>query len=226
VEGLLEELVARSGRGNALKQIAIDPGSNDPRDIYSLMTGVIVPRPIAFVSSLSPHGIRNLAPFSFFTAISANPPVICFAPMVRGSGGGRKDTLRNIEATGEFVVNVVSEEIAQQMNACSPEFPPEVDEFVISGLTPVASDLVGPPRVGESKASLECRLLQIVAVSEKPLGGSLVIGEVVRFHVAEEILDGFRIDSGALRAIGRMAGPDYVKTADRFKMVRPTAGAG
>ncbi len=94
--------------------------------------------------------------------------------MRRASDGGRKDTLRNIEATGEFVVNVVPEEIAQQMNACSPEFPPEVDEFEVSGLTPVASDLVKPPRVGESKVSMECRLVRVVEVSDKPLGGSRV----------------------------------------------------
>ena len=200
----------------------IDPAATDPRNIYSLMTGVIVPRPIAFVSTVSAEGARNLAPFSFFTGISANPPAICFAPMVRGSDGGRKDTLRNIEATGEFVVNVVSEEIAQQMNACSPEFLPEVDEFGISGLTAVASDLVRPPRVGESKVSMECRLLQIVDVSAKPLGGSLVIGEVLRFHVAEALIDGFRIDSDGLRAIGRMAGPEYVRTTERFSMIRPT----
>ncbi len=186
------------------------------------MTGVIVPRPVAFVSTVNAEGARNLAPFSFFTGISANPPAICFAPMMRGSGGGRKDTLRNIEATGEFVVNVVSEEIAQQMNACSPEFLPEVDEFEISGLTAVACDLVRPPRVRESKVSMECRLLQIVEVSAKPLGGSLVIGEVLRFHVADELIEAFRIDSDGLRAIGRMAGPEYVKTTGRFSMIRPT----
>jgi flavin reductase (DIM6/NTAB) family NADH-FMN oxidoreductase RutF len=176
---------------------------------------------IAFVSTIDADGRRNLAPFSFFTGISANPPAICFAPMVR-SDGSHKDTLRNIEATREFAVNVVSEEIAQQMNACAPDFPPEEDEFAISGLTPIASDLIRPPRVGESKVSMECRLLQIVTVSEKPLGGSLVIGEVLRFHVAEELVDRFRIDFDKLRAIGRMAGPEYLKTTERFAMVRPT----
>src|ERR1043166_7990242 len=113
----------------------IDPSAHDYRDIYKLMVGAIVPRPIAFVSTISPGGIRNLAPFSFFTGISANPPVICFCPMIRGSDGTRKDTLRNIEAVKEFVVNVVSEEFAEQMNTCSAEFPPEVDEFAASGLT-------------------------------------------------------------------------------------------
>src|SRR5947207_6755535 len=120
----------------------INPAEHDYRNIYKLMVGVIVPRPIAFVSTISREGIPNLAPFSFFTGISANPPVICFSPMIRGSDGTRKDTLNNIEATREFVVNVVSEDFAQQMNLCAPEYGPEVDEFVESRLTPVPSDLV------------------------------------------------------------------------------------
>ncbi|MBM3776299.1 MAG: flavin reductase family protein [Acidobacteria bacterium] len=185
------------------------------------MVGVIVPRPIAFVSSLSPEGIRNLAPFSFFTGISANPPVICFSPMVRASDGQRKDTLRNIEATREFVVNVVSEEFAQQMNVCSAEFAPEVDEFEMSGLTAVPSDLVRPPRVAESKVHLECRLVEIVEVSAKPLGGSLVIGEVLRFHVRDELFSDYKIDPDRLRPIGRMGGPTYTRTTDRFDLPRP-----
>jgi flavin reductase (DIM6/NTAB) family NADH-FMN oxidoreductase RutF len=202
--------------------MTIDPGKNDPRNIYKLMTGAIVPRPIAFVSTVNGSGARNLAPFSFFTGISANPPVICFAPMVRTSGVERKkDTLRNIEETGEFVVNVVSEDIAEKMNACSPEFPSAVDEFEVAGLTAIASDLVKPPRVGESKISMECRLVRIVEVSDKPLGGSLVLGEIVRFHVADQLFDNFRIDADGLCAIGRMAGADYVRTTERFAMTRP-----
>ena len=202
--------------------MTIDPASEKPADIYKLMIGAIVPRPIAFVASMSAAGVRNLAPFSFFTATSANPPVICFAPMVRSSDGSRKDTLRNIEETQEFVVNVVSEEIAERMNACSPEFPPEVDEFEVSGLTPVASDLIQVPRVAESKIAMECRLFRIVEVSDKPMGGSLVLGQVVRFHVADGLFENFRIDADALKAIGRMAGSDYARTKDRFSMTRPT----
>lgn len=148
----------------------INPSEHDYRDIYKLMVGLIVPRPIAFVSTISADGVRNLAPFSFFTGISANPPVICFSPMVRGTDGSRKDTLRNVEAVKEFVVNVVSEEFAEKMNVCSTEFPADVDEFEMSGLTPVASDLVKPPRVQESHISMECRLVEIVEVSSKPLG--------------------------------------------------------
>jgi flavin reductase (DIM6/NTAB) family NADH-FMN oxidoreductase RutF len=107
------------------------------------------------------------------------------------------------------------------MNLCSPEFPPEIDEFAVSGLTPVASDLVRPPRVGESRVSMECRLVQVVHVSPKPLGGSIVLGEVLRFHVADEVFEDFRVDPDKLRAVGRMGGPTYSRTTDRFNLERP-----
>jgi flavin reductase (DIM6/NTAB) family NADH-FMN oxidoreductase RutF len=202
----------------------ISPKEHDYRDIYKLMIGAIVPRPIAFVSTLSLEGIPNLAPFSFFTGVSANPPVVCFSPMIRGSDGKKKDTLNNIETTREFVVNIVSEDFAVQMNICSTEFPPEVDEFQQSGLTPISSDLVKAPRVKESKINLECRLLQVVHVSPKPLGGSLVLGEVLCFHVADELWEDYRIDPDKLKPIGRMGGPTYTRTTDRFDLVRPKAG--
>jgi flavin reductase (DIM6/NTAB) family NADH-FMN oxidoreductase RutF len=201
--------------------VTVDPATSQPRDVYKLMVGAIVPRPIAFVSTRSADGVLNLAPFSFFTAISANPPVICFSPMIRSSDGQKKDTLRNIEATGEFVVNVVSEEFAAQMNLCSQEFPPEVDEFAASGLTPLASETVKPPRVAESHIQMECRLVQVVHVSPKPLGGSIVLGEVLRFHVDDAVVSNFAIDPDKLRPIGRMGGPTYTRTTDRFNMERP-----
>ena len=199
----------------------VDPGGTDPRNVYKLMIGTILPRPIAFVSTVSAQGVRNLAPFSFFTGVSANPPVIAFSPTVRPTDGRQKDTLNNIEATREFVVNIVSEEFAEKMNICSGEYPPEVDEFEVSGLTPVASDLVKPPRVAESKVNMECRLVQVVRVSEKPLGGSIVLGEIVRFHIEDALFEDFRIDPDKLRAIGRMGGNGYTRTRDRFEMIRP-----
>jgi flavin reductase (DIM6/NTAB) family NADH-FMN oxidoreductase RutF len=201
--------------------VTVDPATSQPRDVYKLMVGAIVPRPIAFVSTRSADGVLNLAPFSFFTAISANPPVICFSPMIRSSDGQKKDTLRNIEATREFVVNVVSEEFAAQMNLCSQEFPPDVDEFAASGLTPLASETVKPPRVAESHIQMECRLVQVVHVSPKPLGGSIVLGEVLRFHVDDAVVSNFAIDPDKLRPIGRMGGPTYTRTTDRFNMERP-----
>jgi flavin reductase (DIM6/NTAB) family NADH-FMN oxidoreductase RutF len=202
------------------RYVIIDPAATDPRHIYKLMVGAIVPRPIAFVSTVSAEGILNLAPFSYFTAIGANPPAVCFCPSVRRDGS-RKDTLRNVEATGEFVVNVVSEEFTAQMNACSAEFPPDIDEFAVSGLTPIPSDLVKPPRVRESYINMECRVLQVVHVSLKPLGGSLVIGEVLRFHVDDAIVADYVIDPAKLRPIGRMGGPTYTRTTDRFDLERP-----
>ena len=203
----------------------LDPKEQRPQDIYKLLVGSVVPRPIAFVSSMDADGVRNLAPFSFFTVASANPPIVCFCTIMRGAArdGLRltKDTLRNIIATREFVVNVVSEEFAEQMNACSAELPPEVDEFLVSGLTPVASDVVRPPRVFEAHVQMECRLQQVIHVSTEPLGGSLVLGEVLRFHVNPSLLDNFRIDPDKLQAIGRMAGSTYTRTRDRFDMERP-----
>lgn len=199
----------------------LDPAQIAPSDIYKLMIGMIVPRPIAFVSTIDAGGIRNLAPFSYFTACSSNPPVVCFCASARSGPRPRKDTIENIRAMGEFVVNIVSEEFSEQMNLCSGEVPPEVDEFELSGLTPVASELVKPPRVGESKAQMECRLRQIVVISEEPGGGSLVLGDVLRFHIDDSLLDGYKIDPDKLNAIGRMGGPSYVRTRDRFEMERP-----
>jgi flavin reductase (DIM6/NTAB) family NADH-FMN oxidoreductase RutF len=144
--------------------------------------------------------------------------------MIRSIDGAMKDTLRNIEATREFVVNIVSEDFAQQMNACSADVPPEVDEFELSGLTPIPSDLVSAARVKESRINMECRLLQIVRVSNKPLGGSLVLGEVLLFHVRDDLLNAFSIDPDKLRAIGRMGGATYTRTTDRFDMARPRPG--
>jgi flavin reductase (DIM6/NTAB) family NADH-FMN oxidoreductase RutF len=201
--------------------LIIDPGEAGFQNVYKLLIGAIVPRPIAFVSTLSRKGIRNLAPFSFFTAVSANPPVICFSPTRRPGPDPYKDTMRNILETREFVVNVVSEEFAEKMNICSGEFPPEVDEFEASGLTAIASDLVKPPRVAESHVHMECKLYLTLEIGALPGSGSLVLGEVVRFHVDDMYFDDFKIDPDKLKAIGRMGGTSYTRTRDRFDMVRP-----
>lgn len=196
----------------------IDPKSISPQTNYKLLVGAVVPRPIAFVSTISPEGGRNLAPFSFFTVASANPPVVCFTASFREP---RKDTLVNVRATREFVVNIVSAEFAEKMNVTSGEYPYGVDEFAVAGLTPVPSELVKPSRVKEAHINMECRLLQTVEVSNQPLGGTLVLGEVVRFHVDDAIIEEFRIDPAKLDAVGRMAGNTYCRTRDRFDMIRP-----
>jgi flavin reductase (DIM6/NTAB) family NADH-FMN oxidoreductase RutF len=200
--------------------VIIEPDSAGFPNVYKVMVGSIVPRPIAFVSTVSREGIYNLAPFSFFTGASINPPVVCFCPL-RKADGRPKDTLNNIEQNGDFVVNIVSEEFSEQMNRTSAEFPPEVDEFRVSGLTPVPSDLVKAPRVKESHVSMECRLFRIFEISDRPSGGSIVTGEIVRLHVDDAYIDNFRIDPVKLRAVGRMAGNTYVRTADRFDLARP-----
>jgi len=202
--------------------LTVDPQTARHIDIYKLMIGSIVPRPIALVSTVSHDGIRNLAPFSFFTGISSKPTMICFCPGPRPAGGARKDTLENISRTKEFVVNIVSEEIAEAMNLTAGEYPPDADEFAIAGLTAIPSDLVRPPRVAESHVNMECRLYLSIEFSELPGGGNLVIGEVLRFHVDDRIVENFKIDPDKLRAVGRMGGPTgYTRTRDRFDMIRP-----
>jgi flavin reductase (DIM6/NTAB) family NADH-FMN oxidoreductase RutF len=199
----------------------VDPTSTDPLSVYKLLLGSVVPRPIAFVSTVNPEGAFNLAPFSFFTVASANPPVLVFSVGRRANPDPRKDTLRNINTAREFVVNVVSEEFGPKMNLCAGEYPPEMDEFQISGLTPIPSDLVKAPRVAESHINMECRLLYTIELSGLVTGGHLVLGEVIRFHIDDAYVHNYRIDPDKLRAIGRMAGNSYTRTLDRFDMIRP-----
>jgi flavin reductase (DIM6/NTAB) family NADH-FMN oxidoreductase RutF len=199
----------------------VDPAVTDYPNIYKILLGSVVPRPIAFVSTVSPEGVFNLAPFSFFTVASSNPPVLVFSVGPRAHPDPRKDTLRNITTAREFVVNVVSEEFGPKMNLCAGDYPPEVDEFETSGLTPIPSDLVKAPRVAESHVNMECRLLYAIEVSGLPGGGTLVLGEVIRFHIDDAYFHNYRIDPDKLRAIGRMAGNSYTRTLDRFDMIRP-----
>lgn len=199
----------------------IDPAQTHYNDLYKLMIGAIVPRPIAFVSSQDAAGVLNLAPFSYFTACSTNPPVVCFCSAVRTGPRPQKDTLANIEATGEFVINIVTEELAAAMNATAAEVGPEVDEFALVGLTPLASESVKVPRVAESPIQMECTLRQVLAISPLPGGGNLVLGEVKRLHIADAVMVEGKIDPDRLQAIGRMGGPTYVRTRDRFTLTRP-----
>ncbi|MGA3136095.1 MAG: flavin reductase family protein [Terracidiphilus sp.] len=212
---------------------SLNPANCEPRQIYKLMTGIIVPRPIALVSTMDRNGVANLAPFSFFNGVGSVPPTVLFCPSVRAPkpsvpGAGldfrrdiRKDTLRNVEETGEFAVNVVSEAIAAAANAASAEVPPEVDEFVLAGLTPIPSETIRPPRVAESPAQMECKLLQVIYTSREPGGGVIVLGEVVRFHLREDLFQDFRVDPAGLDAVGRMAGNTWVRTRDRIQLIRP-----
>src|SRR5262249_41892164 len=162
----------------------------------------ITPRPIAWVSSISEQGQTNLAPFSFFNGVCPNPPTILFCP-TNSRHGKPKDTLVNIEATREFVVNVVPDALGARMNATSQEFPPEVSEFAACGVASSPSIKVKPPRVKESPVNIECELHDIVRIGEGPLSGHIVIGRIVMIHVDEKVLDNSgQIDPARLDTIG------------------------
>ena len=196
----------------------IDPKTFE--NFYRVLTGVVVPRPIAFVSTQSPDGVDNLAPYSFFNAVAYDPPTVVFSSSRRVEHKS-KDTLRNVEETGEFVVNIVVDDIAEAMNRTAAEFPEDVDEFEIAGLTAVASDIVKPPRVAESPVNMECRLNQVVNLGEGPGGHGLVIGTIVLMHVRDDIINGHRINHHLMKPTGRLAGSMYCHTADTFELVRP-----
>ena len=199
----------------------IDPDKQPFSDNHKLMIGSIVPRPIAFVSTVSPDGKNNLAPFSYFNGVCSNPPTVMFAPARRGYDGVTKDTLNNIRDTDQFVINIVSEEIGEKMVACATDFPPNVDEFEISGLTPKAAEKVKPALVAESKVSFECELNQIVEIGDGGAGaGFVVIGTIVMFHVDDDVYTDGRIDIEALKPIGRLAGNSYTHIRDTFEIVR------
>ncbi len=205
---------------------SIDPAELQVAEAYKLMTGLIVPRPVALVSTVDANGIANVAPFSFFCGVGSNPPTVLFCPSLVVNQAGerpddRKDTLRNVEQTGEFVINIVSEAIAGAANQSAANVPPEVDEFQLAGLTPIPGEVVRAPRVAESPAQLECKLLQIVFTGEGHAAGVVVLGQIVRFHIQSGLLDNFRIDPSRLDAVGRMAGNTWVRTHDRFELERP-----
>lgn len=190
-------------------------------DSYKLLIGSIVPRPIAFVSTVSPDGVYNLAAFSFFNGVCPRPFIISFAPMFRPSNMEKKDTLRNIEATGQFVVNIVTEDIVAEMNQTSPEFPPDVDEFEVAKLTPIPSTKVIAPRVAESPIHMECELVQVLSFGDAPGAGNLVLGRVVAMHFSEAVYQNGKIDIEKLRPVARLAGDWYSRTNDRFVLNRP-----
>lgn len=199
----------------------VEPNSLVWTDAYKLLIGSVLPRPIAFVSTIDEKGNANLAPFSFFTGISANPMMVCFAPLLRGTDGVKKDTLTNIEKTKEFVINIVGEQIVTQMNDSAIEYDSEIDEFEEVGLTKLSSDIVKPPRVKESDVHLECVLHNVLHFGDEPGAGSLVIGQVVLVHVGDELYEEGRINTEKLNPIGRLAGQTYTRAiADTFALER------
>ena len=197
----------------------LDPHQLERKERYRLTIGAIVPRPIAFVSTANKEGTTNLAPFSFFSGVSSNPMTVLFCP-ANNPDGTDKDTLRNIEETGEFVINVVSIGFARQMAACSEGLDYGDSEFALTGLTPIPCTKVSAPRVKESKVSFECTKQQIIRLNPGAVaGGNIVIGEVVWIHVDDSILDDRkRIDPAKLRAVGRMGGLGYCTTGEYFEI--------
>lgn len=192
--------------------LTIDPAETPQKDLHQFMLGTVAPRPIAFVSTVDDEGRPNLAPYSFFNAFSSNPPIVVFSSNRRGTNNTTKDTLENIRGMKECVINAVNYNIVRQMAVASVEFPTGVSEFEKTGLTPVASDLVKPPRVGESPAAMECVVQDIITLGDKGGAGHLIICRVVRMHVAKEVLgERNRIDPHKMDLMGRMGRAYYVR---------------
>jgi len=200
----------------------IDPANLDHRDTHHLMVGAVVPRPIAWVSTVGEDGALNLAPFSAYGIVSLKPALVGFC-VVPTRDGKKKDTLRNIEFAKEFVINVVDETLAESMNVTSTPYPSDVDEHKEAGFTPVIADLVNAPMVAESPVNMECRLLQILEFGEAPATNSFIIGEVLRVHVRDEIYADGEIQMAKLKAVGRLGGGGdmYCRTRDSFELKRP-----
>jgi len=199
----------------------LDFASLPARDAYQWMTNTILPRPIAWVSTISPDGVTNLAPFSFFQGITANPPTLMFVP-VNNREGGKKDTVRNIELVPEFVVNLVPYSLAAAMNETSALLPYGESEFVAFGISAAPSAKVRPPRVAAAPVAFECALDQIVRIGAGPLAANVVFGRILVVHVDDAVLgaDG-QPDARKLDLVGRLGGEDYTTTRDTFSMVRP-----
>jgi flavin reductase (DIM6/NTAB) family NADH-FMN oxidoreductase RutF len=194
------------------------------REIYRLCIGFVNPRPIALVSTVSPDGKHNLAPFSFYNMISANPPVVVFGPSIRRDGSP-KHTLINVEATQEFVIATVTTDIAESMVKCAADLPYGESEFDFSGLTPVPAACVKPSLVKEAKVNIECKLWQIIKTGDAPGSGCITFGNIVAIHLADDILDDHgRIDPHKLRTVGRLGGQWYCDVTAPYEMDIPNVG--
>lgn len=200
----------------------LDPSTMDRRERNALVAGLISPRPVAWVSSLAPDGSRNLAPFSFFGAFSFDPPTIGIGPGSRQ--GVNKDSLSNIKATGEFVVNLVDRRLAETANACSGEWGPEVDEWDVAGVSPLECEVVAPQRVAEAPAALECRVRQVLELGDAGrASNNLVVAWVVRVHLPDDAMDGIHPRPERLDLVARMGADEWCTTRDRFTLPRPSS---
>ncbi|MFN4027167.1 MAG: flavin reductase family protein [Flavobacterium sp.] len=197
-----------------------DPNLLDPSAVYKLMTGAIIPRPIGWIATISEDGINNLAPFSYFNAAGEDPPHIMFA--VNRANNTNKDTLNNILANQQFVVNMVTESTVEQMNTTAQAVSAEVDEFVLAGVTPISSVKVKPMRVAESPVQLECELVHHYFLEDHKNGGScIIIGRIVMMHFDDAVLlDNYKINLETYKPVARLAGSNYAKLGELFSIKR------
>ncbi|MHC4646408.1 MAG: flavin reductase family protein [Planctomycetota bacterium] len=196
----------------------IDLNKLEARDAHDLLTSAIIPRPIAWVSSVSAEGDINLAPFSFFSGITWRPPALCFS-VVNRSDGSRKDTIRNIEESKDFVVNMVSQEVAWRMVKTAGTFPRGINEADEAEVPLVSSTIVAAPRVKESKVAFECALDQVVTVGQGAHAGNLALGVILLVHIKDELLAAGKIvDPVRFDVVGRLSGTRYCRTGSVFEM--------
>lgn len=197
-----------------------DPNELENSAVYKLLTGAIIPRPIGWISTISEDGINNLAPFSYFNMIGDDPPHVMFS--TRRDNNTNKDTLNNVLATQQFVVNMVTEEVVEPMNASSQNVPSTVDEFELVGVTPLPSLKVKPMRVQESPIHFECQLVHHYFLEDHQQGGAcILIGRIVMIHVADALLlDNYKINPETYKPVARLAGSNYTKIGETFSIKR------
>lgn len=199
----------------------IDVPSSNVVDVYHLLVGLVTPRPIAWVTTRSQSGVINLAPFSFFNAFGANPPVVVFSPTLRRDGT-KKDTLKNIESSGEFVINAAVASLAEKVNLTSKELPSDESELTLAELHVAPSKSIATPRVAESPFALECKVIQILPIGNGPISANLVIGQVLHLHIDDKVLDPQgKVDPRKLQTVARLGGDYWCHTQDLFEQRRP-----
>lgn len=209
--------------------MTLDAASLSPREIYAYLTDAVAPRPICFASTVDAAGNVNLSPFSFFNVVSGDPPLLAFSPLLSGRDGSAKDTLNNVMAVPEVVINIVNHAIVEQMSLTSTAYPTEVNEFEKAALTQVQSEVVRPPRVGEAPVAFECTVEQVLPLGKGAMGGNLIIARVVRLHIREEYLDAAGgLDPRKLDLVGRMGGNDYIRAIPEslFEIPKPVRSLG
>ena len=199
----------------------IDVSKTEVVSVYQMLVGLVAPRPIAWVTTLSASGVVNLAPFSFFNAFGANPPVVVFSPTLKRDGG-KKDTLVNIEANGEFVINASTEKHAELINISSKMLSPDESELNLTGQKTLESIRVKPPRLADVPFALECKVIQVIPVGHGAISANLVIGEILTMHIDDKVLDEKgQPDPRKIKAIARLGGENWCRTQDLFQLERP-----